>query len=229
MATGQLSVAKTPELPEQDCFRRTILHTARWPHEGVDLRGKRVGVTGTGSSGTQSIPLIPRDAEHLTVFQRTPDLLRPGEQRHDQRCGGRRGQGALRGPPWARPPLAQRVGVHPHQDLGPRRGGGRTARALRGAVADGWLRVRARLPGPDARRGGERHGRRVRPRQDRREGERPRDQPAARAHRLPLRRQAAPGRLRLPFVEPVTIATLSCRRPLLIVISPSSSFRFSGS
>jgi cation diffusion facilitator CzcD-associated flavoprotein CzcO len=77
MATGQLSVPKDPELPGQDTFRGTILHTARWPEEPVDLRGKRVGVIGTGSSGTQSIPILAREAAHLTVFQRTPNFSIP--------------------------------------------------------------------------------------------------------------------------------------------------------
>ena len=49
---------------------------ARWPHEGVDFTGKRVGVIGTGSSGIQSIPLIAEQAAQLTVFQRTPNFSR---------------------------------------------------------------------------------------------------------------------------------------------------------
>ncbi len=77
MATGQLSVAKTPELPGQAGFSGTVLHTARWPRDGIDLSGKRVGVIGTGSSGTQAIPIIAEQAAHLTVFQRTPNFSIP--------------------------------------------------------------------------------------------------------------------------------------------------------
>ncbi|MFR9805058.1 flavin-containing monooxygenase [Pseudonocardia sp. RS010] len=77
MATGQLSVPKDPELPGQDAYGGTVLHTARWPREGVDLSGKRVGVIGTGSSGTQSIPIIAREAAHVTIFQRTPNFSIP--------------------------------------------------------------------------------------------------------------------------------------------------------
>ena len=47
----------------------------RWPHEEVNLAGKRVVVIGTGSSGIQVIPLIAEEAAHLTVFQRTPICL----------------------------------------------------------------------------------------------------------------------------------------------------------
>lgn len=77
MATGQLSVRAAPGIPGADDFAGTTLHTADWPHEGADLSGKRVGVIGTGSSGTQLIPVVAREAAHLTVFQRTPNFSVP--------------------------------------------------------------------------------------------------------------------------------------------------------
>ncbi|WP_083731324.1 MULTISPECIES: NAD(P)/FAD-dependent oxidoreductase [Protofrankia] len=77
MATGQLSVSKRPELPGQEAFRGRVLHTAHWPHEEVDFAGQRVGVIGTGSSGMQLIPVVARQAAHLTVFQRTPNFSIP--------------------------------------------------------------------------------------------------------------------------------------------------------
>ncbi len=77
MAVGALSAAKQPEIDGIDTFRGRTLHTGRWPHEGVDLTGLRVGVIGTGSSGIQSIPLIARQAAHVTVFQRTPNFTMP--------------------------------------------------------------------------------------------------------------------------------------------------------
>lgn len=77
MATGQLSTTKTPSLPGQDDFEGEVLLTARWPREGVDLTGKRVGVIGTGSSGMQLIPVVADEAAHLTVFQRTPNFSVP--------------------------------------------------------------------------------------------------------------------------------------------------------
>jgi cation diffusion facilitator CzcD-associated flavoprotein CzcO len=43
----------------------------------VDLRGKRIGVIGTGASGVQVIQECGPDASHLTVFQRTPNLALP--------------------------------------------------------------------------------------------------------------------------------------------------------
>jgi cation diffusion facilitator CzcD-associated flavoprotein CzcO len=71
MATGNLSSTHMPSIAGMERYRGELHHTGRWPHEGVDFSGKRVGVIGTGSSGVQSIPVIARQAEHLTVFQRT--------------------------------------------------------------------------------------------------------------------------------------------------------------
>ena len=77
MATGALSVANEPSLPGREAFAGRIVHTARWPHEGIDVTGLRVGVIGTGSSGIQSIPVLARQAAHLTVFQRHPQFTVP--------------------------------------------------------------------------------------------------------------------------------------------------------
>ncbi len=77
MATGCLSQPKTPDVEGLDDFAGDIYFTSRWPHEGVDLTGKRVGVIGTGSSGIQSIPIMARQAAALTVFQRTPNFSLP--------------------------------------------------------------------------------------------------------------------------------------------------------
>jgi len=72
MATGGLSAPYVPDIPGQELFKGQSVHTGIWPRDGVDFAGKRVGVIGTGSSGIQCIPLIAEQAEHLTVFQRTP-------------------------------------------------------------------------------------------------------------------------------------------------------------
>ncbi|KAM5354924.1 hypothetical protein ACJ41O_001570 [Fusarium nematophilum] len=54
-------------------------HTSRWP-ENLDVAGKRVGIIGTGASGTQVIEEIAPKVAHLTVFQRTPNLAVPRSQ-----------------------------------------------------------------------------------------------------------------------------------------------------
>ena len=77
MATGCLSTPKPPEIDGVKDFKGAVYFTGRWPHDGVNLAGKRVAVIGTGSSGIQSIPLIAEQAAHLTVFQRTPNFALP--------------------------------------------------------------------------------------------------------------------------------------------------------
>lgn len=70
-ATGVLTRPKAPEIPGAERFKGTVVHTARWDH-GLDLRGKRVGIIGTGASAVQVIPEIAPDVAKLVVFQRTP-------------------------------------------------------------------------------------------------------------------------------------------------------------
>jgi cation diffusion facilitator CzcD-associated flavoprotein CzcO/acetyl esterase/lipase len=77
MATGCLSQPKPPEIDGVQDFKGEIYFTGRWPHDEVTFAGKRVAVIGTGSSGIQSIPVIAEQAEHLTVFQRTPNFAMP--------------------------------------------------------------------------------------------------------------------------------------------------------
>ncbi|MCC2626750.1 MAG: dependent oxidoreductase [Thermomicrobiales bacterium] len=76
-ATGCLSQPNEPKYPGQAGFGGDIYYTSRWPHQGVDFTHKRVAVIGTGSSGIQSIPIIAAQADHLTVFQRTPNFSVP--------------------------------------------------------------------------------------------------------------------------------------------------------
>lgn len=74
---GLLSSTNFPKFPGQGSFEGEIYHTARWPHEEIDLTNKRVGVIGTGSSGVQVIVELAPQVEHLTVFQRTPQYVVP--------------------------------------------------------------------------------------------------------------------------------------------------------
>lgn len=80
-ATGILSVPLEPDISGVGRFAGTSLFTSRWPRAGVDLNGKRVGVIGTGSTGVQLIPVVAREAVHLTVFQRSPAFTLPWQVR----------------------------------------------------------------------------------------------------------------------------------------------------
>jgi len=99
MATGCLSQPKTSEIEGHGRFGGEIYFTSRWPHEGVDFSGKRVGVIGTGSSAIQSIPVIAKQSKELTVFQRTPNFSIParnGPDTAEKRAAADRDRAAYR-------------------------------------------------------------------------------------------------------------------------------------
>ena len=76
-AVGCLSARNTPNFTGLESFAGDWYHTGAWPHDGVDFSGKRVGLIGTGSTGIQATPVIAAEADHLTIFQRTPNFSIP--------------------------------------------------------------------------------------------------------------------------------------------------------
>jgi cyclohexanone monooxygenase len=80
-AAGCLSATNVPDFKGIESFQGQWYHTSRWPKEGVDLSGKRVGIIGTGSTGIQAVPAIAEEAAHLHVFQRTPNYSLPSGNR----------------------------------------------------------------------------------------------------------------------------------------------------
>src|SRR3984957_11858125 len=80
-AAGCLSELQVPDLPGLAEFDGSWYHTSRWPKDGVDFTGKRVGLIGTGSTGIQVAPEIAAVAEQLHVFQRTANFAVPNRNR----------------------------------------------------------------------------------------------------------------------------------------------------
>ena len=81
LGVGCLSSPIRPKFEFEDEFKGDIYQTSLWPKESVDFTGKRVGIIGTGSSCIQSMPLIAKEAEHLYVYQRTPNFVVPAQNR----------------------------------------------------------------------------------------------------------------------------------------------------
>jgi len=79
-ACGQLSVPHIPAFAGLDDFGGDTWHSARWAHS-VGLRGRRVGVVGSGASAIQIVPELAGVAAHLDVFQRTPPWVIPRRDR----------------------------------------------------------------------------------------------------------------------------------------------------
>jgi cyclohexanone monooxygenase len=75
-ALGLLSATNVPDIKGIETFQGAQYHTGAWP-EGLDFKGKRVGVIGTGSTGIQVITALAPQVGHLTVFQRSPQYSVP--------------------------------------------------------------------------------------------------------------------------------------------------------
>ncbi|PJK30364.1 flavin-containing monooxygenase [Minwuia thermotolerans] len=77
MGLGLLSQPTMPRVEGIDDFKGQSFHTYYWPHEGVDLKGKKVGIIGTGATAIQVIGEIADKVGELTVFQRRPNWAAP--------------------------------------------------------------------------------------------------------------------------------------------------------
>ena len=77
MAVGLLSIPTPPRLKGMEKFKGRSFHTFYWPHEPVEMAGKKVAVIGTGATGIQVIAEIADKVGDLTVFQRRPNWSAP--------------------------------------------------------------------------------------------------------------------------------------------------------
>ena len=84
MANGPLHRPKLPGIPGVETFKGHTFQTSRWVYDytGGDpmggltgLKGKRVGIIGTGATAVQCVPHLGESADQLFVFQRTPSSI----------------------------------------------------------------------------------------------------------------------------------------------------------
>jgi monooxygenase len=64
----------TPEFQGTEQFAGQIVHPQHWP-EGLDYRGKRVVVIGSGATAVTLVPSLAQDAAHVTMLQRSPSYV----------------------------------------------------------------------------------------------------------------------------------------------------------
>ena len=74
--SGLFSTPKVPEFPGLADYQGKVVHSTRWDHD-YNVVGKKVAIIGNGSSGAQITPFLAAHAEHLTIFQRTPQWMSP--------------------------------------------------------------------------------------------------------------------------------------------------------
>ncbi len=84
LATGPLNRPKLPGIAGIEAFAGHSFHASRWDYDytggtsegGLSgLRGKRVGIIGTGATSVQVVPHLGEWADQLYVFQRTPSSI----------------------------------------------------------------------------------------------------------------------------------------------------------
>ncbi len=80
-AMGMISHPVIPNIEGREKFNGPCFHSSRWPEEGLNYEGKRVGIIGCGASTVQMLPIMAQTAKSVTVFQRTPNFVLPAMQK----------------------------------------------------------------------------------------------------------------------------------------------------
>ena len=79
-STGPLSQPRLPDIPGLADFKGRLLHSAQWDAT-AQLGGQRVGIIGTGSTASQLLAPIARQAAQVHLFQRTANWVLPRPDR----------------------------------------------------------------------------------------------------------------------------------------------------
>ncbi|KAJ5553658.1 hypothetical protein N7494_003036 [Penicillium frequentans] len=79
-AIGFAAAQYMPDWKGLNSFRGKIYHSSAWPKDGVTVKGRKVAVIGTGSTGVQIIQQWAKEAAETYVFQRTPNTCLPMRQ-----------------------------------------------------------------------------------------------------------------------------------------------------
>jgi cyclohexanone monooxygenase len=80
LANGILTTPKLARIAGMERFQGESFHTSRWNYN-IDLRGKTVGIIGTGATAVQAVPELAKIVSELYVFQRTPSSIDVRDQR----------------------------------------------------------------------------------------------------------------------------------------------------
>lgn len=80
-ATGSSHKQFLPAFPGIESFKGEIYHSSNWPHQGLDVIGKRVAIIGNGASGVQLLQELAKSDCQITAYIRSPAVNLPMNQR----------------------------------------------------------------------------------------------------------------------------------------------------
>lgn len=112
VASGVLHHPRFPDIPGLDSFQGRLAHSAQWD-DSIELKGKRIGVIGTGSTGVQIVSAVSADAKSVSHFTRSAQWIMPVQQfayTEEQKAAFR-----------ANPKLIDEIRYHPEYESNVRR------------------------------------------------------------------------------------------------------------
>jgi cation diffusion facilitator CzcD-associated flavoprotein CzcO len=77
LSTGSSYKTHFPQFMDLDKYQGQLIHSALYPEAGIDVKGKRVAVIGSGASGIQVVQELAKQDCDLTQYVRTPNIALP--------------------------------------------------------------------------------------------------------------------------------------------------------
>ena len=81
LATGSSYKKHYPDFQDMEKYKGSLVHSAMFPEEGLDVKGKKVAVVGNGATGIQIVQELAKEDCHLATYIRTPNVALPMRQR----------------------------------------------------------------------------------------------------------------------------------------------------
>ena len=72
----------TPEWPGMKSYKGRLVHPQTWPSD-LEYAGKKILVIGSGATAATIVPAMAKDAEHVTVLQRSPTYFVTGRNANE--------------------------------------------------------------------------------------------------------------------------------------------------
>ena len=70
----QYAAGYTPDFPGLDDFQGELVHPQKWT-ENIDYKDKKVVIIGSGATAVTLVPEMAKEAEHVTMLQRSPTYM----------------------------------------------------------------------------------------------------------------------------------------------------------